>query len=215
MHLNFHFTAVETLWTITFAAELVLLVVLLGRDRIKRFPWFSLAIALMALRLLSIKLLSGRMPTYTLSAIFIAMADVSAIVGLLVVVEIARRAFHGMQRSKWAVSTLPVLTTAIAIPALFVPWPRWQQTTWDSPICLLGWLILMWSLMRKDLLSQNRWARVVWVFAVAGATSGGAGANDRRGRAANPLGTMADATDLLRGHPHRGDAPYANGRAEV
>ncbi|MDR3773450.1 MAG: hypothetical protein P4L26_08900 [Terracidiphilus sp.] len=172
MHLNFHFTAVETLWTITFAAELVLLVVLLGRDRIKRFPWFSLAIALMALRLLSIKLLSGRMPTYTLSAIFIAMADVSAIVGLLVVVEIARRAFHGMQRSKWAVSTLPVLTTAIAIPALFVPWPRWQQTTWDSPICLLGWLILMWSLMRKDLLSQNRWARVVWVFAVAGATSG-------------------------------------------
>jgi hypothetical protein len=33
MHLNFDFSAVQILWTLTFAGLLVLLVVLLGRDR--------------------------------------------------------------------------------------------------------------------------------------------------------------------------------------
>ena len=137
MHLNFHFTAVETLWTITFAAQLVLLVVLLGRDRVKRFPWFSLAIALMALRLLSMKLLSGRMPTYTLNAIFIAMADVSAIVGALVVVEMARRAFAGVRRITWLAGTLAVLLVGLGILAAWGPWPAWKTLTADSTLAIL------------------------------------------------------------------------------
>ena len=41
MHFNFHFTTVQVLWTLTFASLLVLLVVLLGRDRMRRFPWFT------------------------------------------------------------------------------------------------------------------------------------------------------------------------------
>ena len=57
MHLNFGFTTVQILWTLTFAALLVLLVVLLGRDRTRRFPWFTASIALVAVRLLA-----SRMP---------------------------------------------------------------------------------------------------------------------------------------------------------
>jgi len=53
MHLNFGFTTVQVLWTLTFAAVLVLLVVLLGRDRARRFPWFTVTIVLMGLRLLA------------------------------------------------------------------------------------------------------------------------------------------------------------------
>jgi hypothetical protein len=53
MHFNFGFTAVQILWTLTFAALLVLLVVLLGRDRARRFPWFTASIVLLTLRLLS------------------------------------------------------------------------------------------------------------------------------------------------------------------
>ena len=41
MHFDFHFTAISVLWTLTFAALLVLLVVLMGRDRARRFPWFT------------------------------------------------------------------------------------------------------------------------------------------------------------------------------
>jgi hypothetical protein len=51
----------RVLWTLTFAAQLVLLVVLMGRDRARRFPWFTAGIALYALRLMAEILLAGRM----------------------------------------------------------------------------------------------------------------------------------------------------------
>ena len=47
MHFNFDFSTAQVLWTLTFAALLVLLVVLLGRDRAQRFPWFTASIAMM------------------------------------------------------------------------------------------------------------------------------------------------------------------------
>ena len=47
MHFNFDFSATQILWTLTFAALLVLLVVLLGRDRARRFPWFTASIVMM------------------------------------------------------------------------------------------------------------------------------------------------------------------------
>ena len=62
MHFNFDFSANQVLWTLTFAGLLVLLVVLLGRDRVRRFPWFTAAMVMMALRMLASRLLFGRMP---------------------------------------------------------------------------------------------------------------------------------------------------------
>ena len=137
MHLNFHFTAAQTLWTITFAAQLVLLIVLLGRDRIKRFPWFTLSIVLMAIRLLASRLLFGRMPTVALSAIFIAMAAVAAIVGFLVVVEMARRAFAPVRRGTWLTYALLVLVVGGGILAAWGPWPAWKTLAVDSLMGLL------------------------------------------------------------------------------
>ena len=34
------------IWTLTFAAQLVLLVILMGRDRARRYPWFTTGIVL-------------------------------------------------------------------------------------------------------------------------------------------------------------------------
>src|SRR5580658_4797335 len=132
MHPNFHFTTVQILWTLTFAAQLVLLVVLLGRYRIKRFPWFSLGIVLMALRLLASRLLFGRMPGITLSAIFIVMADLSAVVGFLVVVEMARRAFAPVKRIAWYSGALAVLIVGGGILAAWGPWPAWKTLSASS-----------------------------------------------------------------------------------
>jgi len=128
MHPNFHFNTVQILWTLTFAAELVLL----GRDRTKRFPWFTLGILLMALRLLASRLLSGRMPTMSLGVIFIVMAAISAIVGFLVVVEMARRAFAPVRRLTWLAYALGVLVVGAGILAAWGPWPAWKTLTADS-----------------------------------------------------------------------------------
>jgi len=133
MHFDFHFTAVQVIWTLTFAAQLVLLVVLLGRDRAKVFPWFTIGIVMMALRLLASRLLFGRMPTVTLSAIFIIMADAAAIVGLLVVVEVARRAFRPVRRGVWLGWALGVLAVGVGVLVFWGrPWPAWKTLTADS-----------------------------------------------------------------------------------
>ena len=137
MHPNPLFSAVQILWTLTFASQLVLLVVLLGRDRARRFPWFTVAIALTTLRLLALKLLAGRMPALTLDAIFIGMECVSAIVAVLVVVEMGRRAFAPVRRITWLGGALGVLLPALIVLVAWGPWPPLQSLAVGSFIANL------------------------------------------------------------------------------
>src|ERR1035437_10709481 len=95
MHFHFPFTTGQILWTLTFAAQLTLLVVLLGRDRIKRYPWFTAGIVLFALRLLVEVLLSGRLAPPVLRIVFITLADLMALVGVRVGGEGGRGAVVG------------------------------------------------------------------------------------------------------------------------
>jgi len=143
MHFHFPFTALQVMWTLTFAAHLVLLVVLMGRDRIARFPWFTASIALVALRLLSSRLLFGRLPQITMSTIFIVMADVSAIVGLLVILEVARRAFGGVRRVTWVTWALVVMVLGAAVLKFWGPWPAWQTLTAKSSTSALQLMQLL------------------------------------------------------------------------
>ncbi len=124
MHLNF--TTVEILWTLTFAALLVLLVVLLGRDRVRRFPWFTTSIVLVALRMLASRLLFGKMAPITSSKIFLTLADLGMVVSFLVIVEMARRAFARASRNAWIVGTLVLLAIGGTVVALWGPWPAWK-----------------------------------------------------------------------------------------
>jgi hypothetical protein len=123
MHLNFGFSAVQVLWTLTFAALLVLLVVLLGRDRARRFPFFTTSMALMALRMVASRLLYGKMAPIVSSEILLALAAVAAIVALLVVVEMARRAFSSASRAAWIAATLVLVAVGGVVLALWGPWP--------------------------------------------------------------------------------------------
>src|SRR3954447_9619503 len=112
MHFNFHFTAVQILWTLTLAALLVLLVVLLGRDRIRRFPWFSTGIVLVTLRLLINRLLHDRLPAITMGEIAITLASISALVSLVILIEMARRAFRRASMRAWLGWTVFLLIIA-------------------------------------------------------------------------------------------------------
>lgn len=150
MHFNFHFTAVQTLWTLTFAGLLVLLVVLLGRDRLSRFPWFTASMVLMALRMLASRLLFGKMAPLASSEIFLTLADIGAIVSFLVVVEMARRAFQAASRRAWIIGTLVLLAIAVTVVIKWGPWPPAQTVLARS---LLSDLRLMQLVAQKgDLL---------------------------------------------------------------
>ena len=137
MHFNFDFSATQILWTLTFAGLLVLLIVLLGRDRARRFQWFTASITFMALRLLASRLLFGRMAPMVSSEIFLVLADVSEIIAMLVVVEMARRAFKSAGRDGWIGGTLVLLTIAGAITAKWGPWPSWKTLMAGSELSAL------------------------------------------------------------------------------
>ncbi len=123
MHFNFNFSANQVLWTLTFAGLLIVLVVLIGRDRVRRYPWFTAAMVMMALRMIASRLLFGRIAPVVSSEVFLAMADIASIIALMVVVEMARRAFSGAKRTAWITATLIMLAVAGVIVAKWGPWP--------------------------------------------------------------------------------------------
>lgn len=150
MHFHFPFSVGQIFWALTFAAQLVLLVVLLGRDRMRLYPWFSASIVLYAFRLLVEVLLFGRLPVPTLRILFIVLADLAVIVGLLVVVEMARRAFAGASHRVWIAGAAVLLVVAGAAAAFWGPWPPGKELI---PNSLLATLRLMHVLAQKgDLL---------------------------------------------------------------
>jgi hypothetical protein len=142
MHFNFDFSTGQILWTLTFAALLVLLVVLLGRDRARRFPWFTTSIVLTTLDKLAGRLLNRRMSLTLTEEIFLTLADLGAIVALLVVVEIARRAFEGADRKMWIGATLALLAVGGLVLALWGPWPSFKTLTAPSGIAALRFMDL-------------------------------------------------------------------------
>jgi hypothetical protein len=143
MHLNFDWTTAQVLWTVTFAALLVLLVVLLGRERYKRFKWFTITIVLVTFRLLASRLLYGKMAQLGFYEVFIPLADLLAIVSVLVLVELARRAFVGLQRRAWIAGTLAVVAVGAGVVAVWGAWPAWKTLTAGTTLAVLGLMQLV------------------------------------------------------------------------
>ncbi len=132
MHFHFVFSAAQILWTLTFAALLVLLVVLLGRDRARHYPWFTTSIALVTLLMAVSRLLFARRQPPVLNIIFLAATDAAAVVSLLVLVELARRGFKGAARRAWWAATAAVVAVGVAVLAVWGPWPAWKTFTAGS-----------------------------------------------------------------------------------
>jgi hypothetical protein len=140
MHPHFEFPMRQVIWTLTFAAQLVLLVVLIGRDRARRYPWFTAGITLFTLQLMAEVLLAGRMAIIPLQEILLTLSDFGVILALLVLVEVARRAFAGLHRPLWIVNTLGLLVLAVIGLIFWGPWPARKDLALDS---MLGKLHLM------------------------------------------------------------------------
>src|ERR1700756_3357520 len=143
MHFDYHFTAVSILWTLTFASLLVLLVVLIGRDRARRFPWFTASIVLVALRLLTNRLLHDKLPQLTMGVIAISLADISVVVGLIVLVEMARRAFKRASAAAWTAWTLALLALGGVVVWKWGPWPPMKAIAFDTLIAKLQFMQLL------------------------------------------------------------------------
>ncbi len=100
----------------------------------------------MALRMVASRLLYGKMAPIVSSEIFLALAVVAAIVALLVVVEMARRAFSSASRVAWMTATLVLLAVGGVVLVLWGPWPS-AKTLFASST--LGFLRLAQLIAQK------------------------------------------------------------------
>ncbi len=161
MHFNFHFSAAEILWTLTFAAMLVLLVVLLGRDRIRRFPIFTSSIVLVGLNMLADKLLTHRLAPLVSTEVILVLADLGVIIALLLAIELARRAFSGAKWPAWVAGSLVLLGGAAAV---IIFWGQWPPAKMVFDPSTLGRLRLMQLMAQKGNLFNE--ALAVELFAL-------------------------------------------------
>ncbi len=149
---NFDFSATQILWTLTFAALLVLLVVLLGRDRAKRFPWFTASIVTMGLLKLTEQLLLTRLPRITGLEVYWSLSNLNVVIGLIVLVELARQSFRGARKLGWIIGTLAVLAGGVAAIVLWGPWPAWLTLTAQSQFAAIR--VMQFAVDKGSLLTE-------------------------------------------------------------
>ena len=130
MHLPFAVTAHQLLWTLTFAAYLVLLVVFVARKLYCRLPFFTALTVLLELRLLAENLLTGRLAMLDLQKVLLAFADLSALVSILVAFELWQKVF-GKASCRFRKISLSLGT--LASIALLIGWGPWLTPARIAP----------------------------------------------------------------------------------
>lgn len=151
-----HWNIEQILWALVLAGHLVLLIVLLGRDRMSRFPWFSAAIALSAVHLIADHLLQGKLTTlvfYWQSDVLIVLETIA---GLMVLVEVSRRIFSSgkaglcLNAKGWLGWTL--VTVGLAVAAVWAWDPFHTSMTLRADPKELPLLIVALSAVNGQLL---------------------------------------------------------------
>jgi hypothetical protein len=127
-----HWNTEQILWALVLAAHLVLLIVLLGRDRTSRFPWFSAAIALSTVHLIADHLLNGKLTSLAFYWQTYAVVLVGAVLGILVLIELTRHVFSNckagliVNAKGWLGWTMVTVGIALGAIWLWGPWPTWK-----------------------------------------------------------------------------------------
>jgi hypothetical protein len=142
---------------------LVLLVVLFGRGRARRYPMFTISIVLIGLNMLAEKLLANRVAPLVSNEIFLVLADLQVIVALLLVIELARQAFSGAKWPGWAAGSLVLLGGAAAVIAW---WGQWPPAKMMLDPTTLGHLHVMQLLAQKGDLFNEALAVELFVLVV-------------------------------------------------
>jgi hypothetical protein len=127
-----HWNTEQILWALVLAAHLVLLIVLLGRDRASRFPWFSAATVISTVHLIADHLLHGKLTSLAFYWQTYTAILLESILGVLVLIELARHVFSNrkagivLNSKGWLGWTLVTVGVALGAVWLWGPWPTWK-----------------------------------------------------------------------------------------
>ncbi len=139
-----HWNLDQILWALVLASHLVLLIVLMGRDRARRFPWFTASIAFSAVRLIADHLLNGKLATvYFFWQTYLTLL-VGSVLTLLVLAELARCVFASgraglrLNARGWTGWTLVIVGIAAAVTWVWAPWPVMKELAMQPAGLRLG-----------------------------------------------------------------------------
>jgi hypothetical protein len=126
-----HWNMEQILWALVLAAHLVLLIVLMGRDRLSRFPWFAAATAVSAVHLIADHLLHGKLTNLVFYWQSDVIIGVQTILGVLVLIEICQAVFSSgkagikLNAKGWLGWALVTAGLAVAAVWLWDPFHTW------------------------------------------------------------------------------------------
>jgi hypothetical protein len=170
MHWNFAFNAAQTIWMLTFAAQLVLLVVLLGRDRARLFPLFTLCTVLVTFRWLASRLLFQRLSPVAGNLLFLSLAVLVALANLAFVTELALKTFKNASRKTKLIGGGVVLILAVTMVVVWGPWPGWKTFTGSGLLVALRMMQLV--AQRGDMLTSGLAVELAILAAFVGRSLG-------------------------------------------
>jgi hypothetical protein len=140
-----HWNMEQVLWALVLAAHLLLLIVLMGRDRIRSFPWFTAVIVLSTVRLLADHLLAGKLTTIAFYWQSYSATALDVVLSIAVLLELSRRVFSsgkaGLLLKPRGYIGWSFITVAIAAASVWgwTVWTNWQMPKADhSQIPLLA-----------------------------------------------------------------------------
>lgn len=126
------FTAEQILWAVLLAAHLTLLIVLMGRERVARFRWFTAYTALNTIILIANHLLHGKLTTVAFYWQSYSLLALDSIVGIFMLGELAKQVFSTGRaglilkpKAYLAAGFLLFVVTAFIVWA-WGPWPTLQ-----------------------------------------------------------------------------------------
>lgn len=122
MNINLPYSQIQIIWTLLFASQLVLLVVLIGRDRTQRFWWFTASIAVAAVRELINVLLTGRISQIMFNAIYNIFAILAILLTLMALIEITRNIFTALSLRAWALLGSSISIISALVLYFLIPW---------------------------------------------------------------------------------------------
>ena len=128
-----HWNIEQIIWALVLAAHLVLLIVLMGRDRIGRFPWFSGSIALSTIHLIADHLLHGKLTNLAFFWQSDTLILLETVIGILVLVELSRHVFSNcragviLNAKGWVGWTLVTVGLALAAVWAWDPFQVWTN----------------------------------------------------------------------------------------
>lgn len=136
------FNQSQILFTLLLAGQMVLLIVLYGRDRTRLHPWFAASVMLTAFKELVERLLFERVPQIPYEFIKNSLAMLTVLIGIGLLVEVGRQLFPAAQVKNRLIAGSAITLLSAVVVYFWGPWTANGDIGFKSQIGVINLLLV-------------------------------------------------------------------------